>query len=92
KQDRINKIMELQKNISEILMKNKIGLKLSVLIEEIAEEGLYIGRSYMDSPDIDGVVYVNSEKDLEIGKFYDVWIKEYMEYDLIGDVVYESSK
>ena len=92
KQERIDKIMELQKDISETLMKNKIGLKLAVLIEEIVEDGLYIGRSYMDSPDIDGVVYVNSEKDLEIGKFYDVWIKEYMEYDLIGDVVYESSK
>ena len=92
KQDRINKIMELQKNISEILMKNKIGLKLSVLIEEIAEEGLYIGRSYMDSPDIDGVVYVNAKKDLKIGNFYNVLIKEYMEYDLIGDVIDESSK
>ena len=92
KQERIDKIMELQKDISETLMKNKIGLNLSVLIEEIVEDGLYIGRSYMDSPDIDGVVYVNSEKDLEIGKFYNVWIKEYMEYDLIGDVVYESSK
>lgn len=92
KQDRINKIMELQKNISEILMKNKIGLKLSVLIEEIAEEGLYIGRSYMDSPDIDGVVYVNARKDLKIGNFYNVLIKEYMEYDLIGDVIDESSK
>lgn len=73
-------------------MKNKIGLKLSVLIEEIAEEGLYIGRSYMDSPDIDGVVYVNARKDLKIGNFYNVLIKEYMEYDLIGDVIDESSK
>lgn len=92
KQERIDKIMELQKDISETLMKNKVGLKLSVLIEEFVEDGLYLGRSYMDSPDIDGGVYVNSEKDLEIGKFYNVWIKEYMEYDLIGDVVYESSK
>lgn len=92
KQERIDKIMDLQKNISETLMKNKIGLELAVLIEEIAEKGLYVGRSYMDSPDIDGVVYVNSDKALEFGEFYNVLIKEYMEYDLIGDVVYESSK
>ena len=92
KQERLDKIMELQKEVSETLMKNKIGLKLSVLIEEIAEDNLYIGRSYMDSPDIDGVVYVNSEINLEIGEFYTVLIKEYMEYDLIGDVIDEFSK
>lgn len=46
----------------------------------------------MDSPDIDGVVYVNSEKDLEIGDFIRVEITEYLEYDLIGELYYESSK
>lgn len=92
KEERLEKIMDLQKSISEKLMEAKIGLKLRVLIEELAEEGLYVGRSYMDSPDIDGVVYVHSDNELKFGEFYDVLIKEYMEYDLIGDVIYESSK
>lgn len=92
KQERVEKIMDLQKDISESLMKNKVGMIFEVLIEEIAETGLYVGRSYMDSPDIDGVVYVHSDYDLEIGGFYDVKINEYMEYDLIGDVVYESGE
>ncbi|MDY0234481.1 MAG: 30S ribosomal protein S12 methylthiotransferase RimO [Gudongella sp.] len=92
KQERINKIMELQKNISEELMRNKIGLELSVLVEEFEEENLYVGRSYMDSPEIDGVIYINSNKDLELGEFYNVVITEYTEYDLIGDVIDESGK
>jgi ribosomal protein S12 methylthiotransferase len=46
----------------------------------------------MDSPEIDGVVYVNSTKELEIGKFVPVKILEYLEYDLIGDVENEPAK
>jgi ribosomal protein S12 methylthiotransferase len=46
----------------------------------------------MDSPEIDGVVYVSSKKDLEVGNFYDVIITDSMEYDLIGVVENEYSE
>lgn len=48
------------------------------------EDKVYIGRSYMDCPEIDGEVYIYSDKYLEIGNFYDIVIEDSMEYDLIG--------
>ena len=45
----------------------------------------YLGRSYMDVPDMDGVVILKAEKDLEIGKFYFAKITDVREYDLIAE-------
>ena len=87
KELRRNKIMEIQKEISEIIMEEKIGKIINVLIEDVVENNTYIGRSYMDSPDIDGVVYINSHIDLEAGTFVNVKIVDSLEYDLIGEVV-----
>lgn len=92
KDSRRNEIMELQKGISEKIMENKINKILTVLIEEFQEDHLYIGRSYMDSPDIDGVIYVNSPEPLDLGSFVKVEITDNLEYDLIGRCYYESSK
>lgn len=86
KENRSNMIMELQRRISEDNMMNKIGNSYDVLIEEDAGENIYVGRSYMDSPEIDGVVYVNSKEELDLDQFVRVKITEYLEYDLIGDV------
>ena len=69
KEKRKNIIMNIQNEISTEKMKEKIGQEYEVLIEDYSEDGLfYVGRSYMDSPDTDGVIYVNIEDDL-IGKF-----------------------
>lgn len=87
KEDRKDKIMGLQRDISEDLMRNKVGKNYTVLIEEIVDNNTYIGRSYMDSPDIDGIVYVNSSNNINPGDFVNVIITDYMEYDLIGDEV-----
>jgi ribosomal protein S12 methylthiotransferase len=46
----------------------------------------------MDSPEIDGVVYVSSEEEIDLDQFVRVKIKEYLEYDLIGEVENESGK
>ena len=81
-------IMEDQLKISERLLEDKIGQVLQVLIEEKIEDNLYAGRSYLDSPDIDGVIYVNSNKNLSINSFINVKVKSSMEYDLIGDAVW----
>jgi ribosomal protein S12 methylthiotransferase len=84
--------MELQLKISELLMSDKIGNIYEVLIEELAEEGLYVGRSYMDSPEIDGVFYVKSNRELELGDIVMVRAVEYLEYDLIGELRDESGQ
>ena len=84
---RRDKIMEIQQNISENIMMNKVGKEFTVLIEEFIGDNTYIGRTYMDSPDIDGIIYINSLKDLDIGSFVDVKITDYLEYDLIGEVI-----
>lgn len=81
-------IMEDQLKISERLLEDKIGQVLQVLIEEKIEDNLYAGRSYLDSPDIDGVIYVNSNKNLSINSFINVKVTSSMEYDLIGDAVW----
>ena len=87
KESRRDKIMEAQIDISENIMKNKVGKKYKVLIEEDNGNNNYAGRSYMDSPDIDGVIYIESDEALEIGTFVDVEIKNYLEYDLIGEII-----
>lgn len=80
-------IMQDQLKISERLLEDKIGQVLQVLIEEKIEDNLFAGRSYIDSPDIDGVIYVNSDKNLTINNFVNVKVTSSMEYDLIGDAI-----
>lgn len=92
KQDRSDKLMELQRNISENIMMTKVGNIYEVLVEEYAGEDTYVGRTYMDSPDIDGVVYINSSERLELNSFVQVKINEYLEYDLLGELYYEPCK
>ena len=80
KKKRYNKIMALQQKISEENMKKHIGKTLKVLVEQKG-----IGRSYMDVPDIDGVVYIKGES--KINSFENCKITGIKEYDLIGEVV-----
>ena len=84
--------MELQQGISYSLNREKIGNFYLALIEDIYEEGIYIGRTYMDSPEIDGIIYVKSKNKLDLGSFVNVRVSEFLEYDLVGEIVNESSK
>lgn len=84
---RQEEIMSIQSEISEILLTKNIGKNLKVLIEEEVSSFEYIGRSYMDAPEVDGVCIVNSEEKLKIGEFVDVNIVDTLEYDLIGDKI-----
>jgi len=78
-------LMEAQMYISEELSYKKIGRVLEVVIEEVAEEGkILVGRTAFDAPDIDGVVYVHTDKAIEFGTFVNVKITDALEYDLIG--------
>lgn len=86
-EQRHNELMELQLGISYKNSLSKIGRTYDVLIEEKDVENIYVGRTYMDSIEIDGCVYVTSDEELVIGNIYKVNINDALEYDLIGDVV-----
>jgi ribosomal protein S12 methylthiotransferase len=86
-EERHNELMEVQLGISYENSLSKIGSTYDVLIEEKDVENIYVGRTYMDSIEIDGCVYVTSDEELVIGNIYKVKINDALEYDLIGDVV-----
>lgn len=85
KKSRYNKIMKLQQEISEQNEQKQIGRELEVLIEGITpDRKYYIGRSYMEVPEIDGIAYVkNTTKENLIGKYIKAKVIEVREYDMI---------
>jgi ribosomal protein S12 methylthiotransferase rimO len=87
KKTRKEEIMYIQSEISRELLSKNLGKNLEVLIEEKIDENNYVGRTYMDAPEIDGVTYVFSDKNLEIGNFINVNIVDTLDYDLVGDVI-----
>lgn len=93
KEVRKNEIMEIQQQIAFAYCKEQIGRVMEVMIEgRLPEEGVYIARTYMDAPDIDGYVFVESEWNLISGDFITVEIIGADEYDLIGKVVEDDSE
>lgn len=86
KQARYARFMEVQQKISAARLQAKIGRTLTVLIDEVDEEGA-IGRSYADAPEIDGLVYLNGELNVLPGDTVEVEIEHADEYDLWGSVV-----
>lgn len=86
KKSRYNKIMKLQKEISKENLKKNIGKKLSILVEnETFDHKYYIGRSFMDVPEIDGVVYVKNNEIMQSGDFIDCKVVDVDDYDLIAE-------
>ena len=87
KKSRYRKIMELQKQISKENLAKKIGQEHEVQIEAKSYDGkYYVGRSYMDVPEIDGYIWVKADREVTLGKFYPVQIDQVEEYDLIGHI------
>ena len=88
KKSRHRKIMELQQQVSKEKLEAKIGNTYKVLIENISLDKKYwIGRTCMDVPDMDGVVFIKKEgKNDLINKFVDCKITDIREYDLIGEL------
>lgn len=81
-------IMELQQEISMDKSERLVGKEIEVIIEgKASDEDVYVGRSYMDAPSVDGYVFINSEEELMSGDFAKVRIVKAMEYDLIGDLI-----
>ena len=87
KRRRYNKIMECAKETSKEKLKSNIGITYEVLVENKSLNGkYYIGRTYMDIPDTDGMVFINCAKDLKAGTWVKCKIVDTKEYDLIGEV------
>ena len=84
KEKRFQKVMAAQRSISESRLKKQVGRVLDILIEEKLDDGHYLGRSYLDIPEVDGQVYVESTSPLDIGGFYPVKIQETTDYDMEG--------
>lgn len=81
-------IMALQHTISEELTREKVGKEMRVLVEgKLANEDVYICRSYQDAPEIDGQVFVEFDGELISGDYIDVRIVDANDYDLIGEVI-----
>lgn len=87
KEDRKDEIMELQQEIAFEKSSAQVGRTLEVMIEgNLPDDGVYIARTYMDAPDVDGYVFVESGWNLESGDFITVKIVGARGYDLIGEV------
>lgn len=92
KRARYNKIMKEQKEIANEILKNKIGKRYTVLIEDISFDNKYfIGRTMFDIPEEDGLVYIknngNINKEEILNKFIECDIIDINEYDLIGKII-----
>ena len=92
KEERRKRIMEIQQTISLNNNKMKTGKTFDVIIEEVLENNEYLGRTSADAPEIDGAVYFYSRFSRNIGNIVTVAINNAIEYDLMGEEVYEPSK
>lgn len=92
KEERVNILMEVQEEISFDNLYKKRGDVLEALVEEVYDD-IIVGRTYLDSPEIDGVIYINQSEDFQVesGDFVKVKITDVLEHDLMGDF-YEFSK
>ncbi|MFN0054028.1 MAG: 30S ribosomal protein S12 methylthiotransferase RimO [Planctomycetales bacterium] len=85
KEARRDTLMALQQEIAFEFGDSLVGYELDVLIDAQVDDETFVGRSYADAPEIDGVVYVTGEQ-LAVGEFVPVQIEERQDYDLIGSV------
>ena len=87
KQQWQEEVMLCQKEISLSNNQTYVGRTLPVFIEgKLPEDGVFIGRTYRDTPSVDGFIFVNSDTELTSGQFVEVTVTSFDEYDLIGDV------
>lgn len=84
--DRHDRLMSCQLEISLENNRKHIGRELIVLVEEVLEDNLYMGRTFFQAPEVDGITYIHSNQ-LQTGDFARVRITDALEYDLIGEAV-----
>ena len=86
KEERYHRFMQLQQQISAQRLQNKVGSIITVIVDEVDEEGA-IARSMADAPEIDGVVYLNGVTHLKPGEFVKVKVDHADEYDLWASLI-----
>ena len=88
KEERQAELMELQQEIAFETAENMAGREVLVMIEgKVADEAAYVGRTYRDAPNVDGLIFVETGEELMSGDFAKVKITGALEYDLIGGLV-----
>lgn len=83
KEDRRAELMEVQQQIAFDFGESLVGYELDAIIDSPVEDGLFLGRTFADAPEIDGNIYVSGEG-IEVGQMVPVEIVEAREYDLVG--------
>lgn len=88
KKDRQADLMELQQEIAFEKAEDMSGREVLAIIEgKVADENAYVGRTYKDAPNVDGLIFVQSDVELMTGDFVKVRITGSYEYDLIGELI-----
>ena len=88
KEDRQADIMELQQEIAFEKAEDMIGREVLVMIEgKVADENAYVGRTYRDAPNVDGLIFINTDVELISGDFAKVKVTGALDYDLIGELI-----
>ena len=88
KEDRQAELMELQQEIAFDLAEDMVGREVLVMIEgKVADENAYVGRTYKDAPNVDGLIFINTDEELMSGDFVRVRVTGALEYDLIGELI-----
>ena len=87
KQTRVAEIMELQQDISAACNETYIGRTLDAFVEgKVADENVYVARTYRDAPDVDGYLFIQTTRELMTGDIVSVQVTGSYEYDLIGEL------
>ena len=92
KQERHAQLMELQQEIAFEAAENMVGKVVTAMIEgKVADENVLVARTYKDAPNVDGFLFVNTDRELITGDFVKVRVTASYEYDLIGELEDESA-
>lgn len=88
KKDRQAELMELQQDIAFDKAEDMVGSEVLMMVEEkVADENVYVGRTYKDAPNVDGLIFVHTDAELITGDFAKVKVTGALEYDLIGELM-----
>ena len=88
KEVRRDEIMSIQQEISTDFLANMTGRQVDAIIEGyLPEDNICVGRTYMDAPDIDGYIFINTKKRYDSGAFVKAIVTGSSEYDLIGEEI-----
>lgn len=88
KEDRQAELMELQQDIAFENAQDMVGREVLVMIEgKVADENAYVGRTYRDALNVDGLIFINTDEELMSGDFAKVRVTGAVDYDLIGELI-----